>query len=184
MADDFVPNWDAQAVGDPPPGTYVWEIRIWDIELPIPGVSKPYLNLFYVVQGGEYDQFKNSFRLYLTQNAKTWALWFFRKFGYPEELLSGPSPVVRKSAIHGLGGKIHVEVDGDGRFNVKGFERIGETELEDKLWPKPESEEPLPSIDINADSEEVVVDIDFLDQAEATDANPEPYQATDDDVPF
>lgn len=183
MTDEYTPNWD-DGPNEIPTGTYFWEIQVWEVELPNPEVVKPYIKMFYRIASGPQQGIKNSFRLYITPAAKNWALWCLRKFGYPEELL-GASPVIRKSALLGLAGKIQVEVYMDDRglqYDVKGFERLGETELEDRLKRReevalPRDEEPV--IDINADVVATDEDLSFLD---GTDEMAH-FIATDADLP-
>lgn len=197
--EEFSPEWGGKesplAIPD---GVHFLSIEILNVELPREGAEKPFLNLFYVVRGGEYDGFRNSFRLYITQNGRRWAQWFLRKFGYPEELLSGERPVIRRLAIEGLFGKIQVEV-GEGvygqKVDVKGFERHNETELEDRLARQMAGEIPFPkdpeepSIDIHGDVvEEPAADLSFLDQEdlpvfERQPREPGEYVATDEDLP-
>lgn len=184
MNDEFTPNWDAEAVDDPACGSYVWPVTIWQAELPPANTGKkPYIKLFYIVNGGQFDQFKNSFRIYINPEAKVWALWFLKKFNYPEELLTGKQPVIRRTAFNGLTGKILVEVFEDPqygkKFEVKGFSRLDELDLEKKVAPPEETIEP--SIDINADAEEA--DLSFLDEPVPAQEEP-PFVATDEDIPF
>lgn len=184
MTDEYTPNWE-QGTEEIPTGTYFWEILVWDVELPKQEMEKPYVKMFYkVLTEPPAEGYKNSFRLYITPAAKNWALWCLRKFGYPEELL-GASPILRKSALIGLRGKIQVEVYPDAlgqRYDVKGFERIGEMELEDRL--KRSEEVPLPQddvpvIDINADAMPADEDLSFLDGT----SEMAHFIATDEDLP-
>jgi hypothetical protein len=184
VVDEYTPPWEEDPAMDVPPGTYFWPIHVWSVELPAPDAPKPYVNVFYAVVGGPQDGYKNSFRLYITPAAKNWALWFLRKFGYPEELL-GDKPIIRKAALIDLTGKIQVEVYRDEygpRFDVKGFERLTETELEDRLKAKEEQALPFkeeePVIDINADLKEPEADLSFMDRADDG-----AYVATDADLP-
>src|SRR5271170_5359116 len=184
MTDEYIPAWAENPAADIPTGTYFWAIHVWDVELPNVDAAKPYVNLFYSVVGGPQDGYKHSFRLYITPAAKSWALWFLRKFGYPEELL-GDKPIIRKSALVNLAGKIQVEVYRDDyglKFDVKGFERLNETELEDRLKAKEERPfdlvEDEPVIDVNADMQEDHEDLSFLDRPDEG-----PYVATDADLP-
>jgi hypothetical protein len=177
--EEFTPTWGQEV----PPGLYFWSIRIWDVELPKAEMEKPFLNLFFeVIDGAPPEGFKNSFRLYITPNGKRWALWFLRKFGYPEELL-GDQPVIRKAALIGLTGKIQAEVTDDAygfKLDVKGFERLDETELEERIRRKEEvalPQEDEPTIDVNADAGEE--DLSFLDREE----DGREYTATDSDLP-
>lgn len=193
MSDDFIPNWDeplpidTPAVAEPPDGMYVWPIKVWEVEMPKAGSEKPFLNIFYIVTDGPFQHFKSSFRLYITAAAKTRVLWFLRKFEYPAELLpEGGTPLLRRTAIIGLTGKALAEVDHGSpyakKIDFKGFERIGETELEEKIAPK--EEESIPTIDIHADAQaeaiEEAIDLSFLDEA----PEEKPFEATDEDLPF
>lgn len=184
MTEEYTPNWD-QGVGEIPTGTYFWEILVWDVELPKAEMPKPYIKLFYkVLTDPPVEGYKNSFRLYITPAAKTWALWCLRKFGYPEELL-GDSPIIRKTALIGLRGKIQVEVFPDEyglKHDVKGFERIGETELEERLKKREEvtiPQDDVPVIDINADVKNEDADLSFLDGT----SEMEHFVASDADLP-
>ena len=179
MSEDYTPAWGQEVA----PGTYFWSIHVWDVELPKPETEKPFLTIFFEVVGGEHDGFKNSFRLYITPNAKRWALWFLRKFGYPDELL-GDQPVIRKAALIDLAGKIQVEATEDAygfKLDVKGFERLNESELEERLKHKDEvalPQEQEPVIDVNDDVKEVDSDLSFLDREDNS-----AYHATDEDLP-
>lgn len=192
MTEDYIPPWGQEV----PAGTYFWSIHVWDVELPKPETEKPFLTIFFEVVGGEHDGFKNSFKLYITPNAKRWALWFLRKFGYPDELL-GDQPVIRKAALIDLAGKIQVEATEDNygfKLDVKGFERLNETELEDRLKTReevtlPQDQEPV--IDVNADVQETNGDLSFLDREDsaeqllldALNKTNAAFKATDQDLP-
>jgi hypothetical protein len=184
MTDEYIPTWD-QGPNEIPAGIYFWEITVWDVELPNPEMEKPYVKMFYKVTVGDLGGYKNSFRLYITPAAKSWALWCLRKFGYPEELL-GESPIIRKSALINLQGKIQVEVYEDERglkYDVKGFERLGETELEDREKRHQEfslgAQDEVPVIDINADVVAEDTDLSFLDGT----SEMEHFIAQDSDLP-
>ena len=70
-------------------------------------------------------------------------------------MLDSGQPTLKRREIEGLHGKVHVEVEVDEhgflRFNAKGFDRIGGTELEDRLAKQRGVPIGTPEVDIMAD---------------------------------
>jgi hypothetical protein len=154
--DDFIPPWLDQKPQELTPGTYVWSVSVSTAKFQDQEREKPYVKIDLDIMGGPFTGYKFPFRLYLTKAARGWAMYFLRKFEYPTELIECAQPVIRASAIVGLTGKVWVEVADSElglQFNVKGFERNNETELEDKLTPKQEIvlESTEPIVDLEAD---------------------------------
>jgi hypothetical protein len=170
--EEFIPGWLDEKT-KLVPGTYIWPVLINTASFRDLEREKPYVKLDAMVTDGPFADFKFEFRIYLTKAARGWATFFFKKFGYPQELLDDPvQPRIRKQAIEGLAGKVLVEVhETEYGLNIdpKGFERTEETELEDKLKPKDEVvlEPKEPSIDLEADVKaQPAEDLSWLDFTE------------------
>ena len=71
--------------------------------------------------------------------------WFLAKFGYPAELMEPLQ--LKKSKIIGLEGKVLFEESSERQWpQAVGFERLDETELEDRV-----ARMNVPAVDINED---------------------------------
>lgn len=168
--EDFLPAWLDDKPAELTPGSYIWTIRTVAAQFKDQEREKPYAQIDCLVLDGQFINYQFPFRLYLTKAARNWATYFMRKFEYPAELLEAAQPVVRRSALENLTGKVLVEVtDGEYglKFDVKGFSRPSESELEDKLKPKEEVkfESSEPSVDLEADVKGEP-DLSFLDSTQ------------------
>ena len=138
MLDEINPDWNVDRVKS---GNYIWALNVLACaHRDFPG-PKPYLAMTFQVTTGEQKGFKFSARLYFTPAAEHFCRYFLKKFGYPEELLTRqPRAVLRMSAIEGLGGKALLAVEVDNQYGVKAdlklFERLDETEIEDRIDKK------------------------------------------------
>ena len=136
--------------------TYIWVVFVKSCEFRDLEREKPYMRIEAMVEEGDHAGFGLDFRIYVHAKSRSWATWFLKRFGYPEELLDSGQPTLRRREIEGLHGKVHVEVEVDGRgflrFNAKGFDRIGGTELEDRLAKQQKvTIGTTPEVDIMAD---------------------------------
>ena len=177
-SDEIIPRWD-KPDNVPQIGTYIWVLKITKVTSHDEYSQKPYLKMTVDVMDGQFLGHSFDFRLYYSQKSEKRCKWFLKKFGYPAELLDSESPRLKKSLMVNLSGKARVEIStyqgNDGNeyldYDLKAFERLTETELEEKLEkekanPTDESgslgfpsEQPaplsqVPEVDLNADLQE------------------------------
>jgi len=88
---------------------------------------------YVTLEGLEDDGYSWVFQLYLTEKARPILIYFLRKAGYPADLIE-PELKLKKSALIGLRLKVFFEEREDWQYpSAVGFEREGETELEERL---------------------------------------------------
>lgn len=181
--DEIRPNWDKS--NQPKVGIYIWTLKVLKATSRDPNSSKPFVLLHFQVLSGDYLGHEFDGRLYYNQKSEKWCRYFLKKFKYDSKLLEGDSPVIKLGAILGLSGKARVEVtikkdeqSGEEFINedLKGFERLEETELEEKLEKErkglesmnsggeqdqtlnfqqpPSTSQGVPDLDVNADLQE------------------------------
>ena len=152
VVDEFKPKWSDPIVE---PGSYIWVVFVKSCEFRDLEREKPYMRIEAMVEEGDHAGFLFEWRVYVHAKSRSWATWFLKRFGYPEELLDSGQPTLKRREIEGLHGKVHVEVEVDEhgflRFNAKGFDRIGGTELEDRLAKQRGVPIGTPEVDIMAD---------------------------------
>lgn len=189
--DEITPQWGKQVA--PPVGIYIWPLRVVEVSPKDSGTDKPYLlTKVQILADGQFLGFEFDFRLYYSIKAEKWCKYFLKKFNYPKEYLDTVSPILKQSSIKGLSGKarVHVTFDQAGdqeyvNYDMKGFEHLNETELEEKLAKERASQEttiqfgasapaappssPLAEIDVNADVKEAQ-DLEALAELDALDA--------------
>ena len=185
--EEIIPAWMDEVRLEP--GTYVWTVAVEACEFRDLEHEKPYANLSCIVIEGEQAGYKFDYRLYVNQKARSWAMYFLKKFDYPEGLLAEAKPILRRAALVGLQGKMLAEVGNDPRWglqiNIKAFDHTLGTEIEDRLNKKSEvtlSKQTEPVIDLEQDVKTSVpagTDLSWLD-APVSDTK---YHATDDDLP-
>jgi hypothetical protein len=133
----------------PPVGVYIWPVKVMSADYYDVRTDKPFILLRVTIEDTETRQsefagFSFDFRLYVNKNSEGWARWMLKKFGYPDEAgLSAKKPSIRRSLIVGLLGEVIVWVRVKGNylnFDVKGFQRPGEDELEKNILPKLQEE--------------------------------------------
>lgn len=146
---EFTPKWDIPDIG-----VYIWPVSITSCEFKSPPEKKPYMLLGAVVDEGDRKGFEFDFKVWISPKARNICLWFLKKFSYPDDLLQRKPPVLKSESIVGLKGKVSISVEEDRQgfldFKAVGFERPGETELEERQ----ESREELMEIDLEGDIKE------------------------------
>lgn len=181
--DEIYPNWDKKNV--PAVGVYIWTLKVLKVTSKDPSSSKPYVLVHFQVLSGDYLGHEFDARVYYHSKSERWCRFFLKKFGYDAKLLEGEKPVIKLGAMVNLSGKARVEVtiskdehSGEEYLNedLKGFSRLEETELEEKLakerkgleslnsssaagdtlplQPAEQKQESIPDLDINADIRE------------------------------
>lgn len=130
------------------PGKYVFPVRVKSLQFRDTTKEKSYMSVVFLVLDGANKDFEFDERVYLSKKAEWRARWFLKKFGYPEEYLSSEQPVLKKSKIEGLEGKVLVEVTLDNmemlKVEVKKFDYIAGTEIEEALEKEAKKQEELP----------------------------------------
>jgi hypothetical protein len=166
MADteDFQPDWGGIEVK---PGKYILEVQVKTVIFRDVDKEKPFMSVTFLTIDGDKKGFEFENRVYVNKKAEWRTRYFLKKFDYPVELLEGDTPVLRKKQIEGLQGKVLVDFTEDNygmlRPDVKAFDHINGTELEEKLAKERAAEDQLPltgagtdaepttAIDVNAD---------------------------------
>lgn len=177
--EEFTPQWSEKQIQ---PGQYIWSVYLKSClfrESATNGEVKPFMQLAAIVEDppdGPEDPYTGTevdFRIYMHAKSQGWCLYFLKKFGYSEALLANPGrPIIRRAEVAGLHGKILVNVAPDDqgllRFDVKGFGRLGENELEERLAKK--SGAAHEAAEASMDTVEVaeVIDLEADVRAEAT----------------
>jgi hypothetical protein len=210
MPDDvFDAPWpDAPKIEE---GTYLFPGLVEICTLQGQGGEKPYLLINYKVEKHKMEGIKFTFRVYITPSAERWARYFFKKFGYPAELLEKKHIVCKPKegvpgCVEGLRGRVIVVVSKNENsgmldFDVRGFGHYEADEELDKTFERMTAPDEVVTvdqgkdIDVNADiggeapvTEEVTEDL-FGGPAGSSKVEPEPpatkpgYQATDEDLP-
>lgn len=138
MTDDIqAAEWDREDV-EVDVGSYVWPIALTSCEAKDAKTDKPYMEVGAVVEDpSEHAGYSFDFRIYFHKKSEKWCRYFLKKFDYPSELLEREPPILRKSVISQLKGKVLVEIK-DGHYggtivDVKGFDHLDGVELEERL---------------------------------------------------
>ena len=178
-SDEIIPRWEKPDNVPQPGTTHIWVLKITKVTSHDEYSQKPYLKMTVEVMDGPFLGHSFEFRLYYSQKSEKRCKWFLKKFGYPAELLDSDTPRLKKSLMVNLSGKARVEIStyqgSDGNeyldYDLKAFERLAETELEEKLekekssptdqsgslgFPseQPTPRSPVPEVDLNADIKE------------------------------
>jgi hypothetical protein len=136
VTDEVFPDWMDEAPVGVVPGSYLWTVAVEKAEFKDLEREKPYAELTLVVIEGPESGFHFTWRLYIHKAAKGWAHYFLKKFDYNQDALSGPRPMLRRTLLEGLRGKMSVEAREDDRWGFqiepKGFDHENGTELEGK----------------------------------------------------
>jgi hypothetical protein len=126
----------------PAKGTYIFPVAVRGAEFV--NVNKSgktafislKLNVFKLegkpTDGDQFDGLPIDVPVWLSPKSEMYTMWFLRKFGYKEELLSlgdGNPPVLRLSEIVGLKGVMAIEINenentGFLQFNAKAYARL------------------------------------------------------------
>lgn len=139
MGEEFRPDWEEEELQE---GIFVWPIYIRWAKLKDPGSDKPYVLIGAVVvefpKGSAFEKpsnvgFEFDFRVYLSKAAKGFAMYFLKKFRYPENLIGdGKNPTIRTTEIAELWGQVLVEVAMTDtmqlRTNVMGYDYYDSTD--------------------------------------------------------
>ena len=165
--EEYTPSWDQGPQLDK--GDYIWIVNVKKCTFRDIDKDKPFMVVEFVVSEGPQKDFEFDNRIYINKKAEWRVRWFLKKFDYPEKYLESAAPVLKKSVIEGLRGKVHVEMGEDNygmlKADIKGFDHPNGTELEEKLAKKKGSEEQLP-LRPASDSEPALPAKDVLDDVQ------------------
>jgi hypothetical protein len=176
--DEFRPNsWTPVEIQE---GKYVFSVRVKKCTFRDVDKDKPYMQVVFLVLGGDKDGLEIDTRIYISKAAEWRARYFLKKFDYPAELLEQQPPILRKAQIEGLEGKILVEYASDNydmlRADVKKFDHINGDDIEKEMAKQAGKQEELP-LGTGTDAEpqrEIDVNADVTGQGTTTQAAPEP----------
>jgi len=150
------------------PGKYAFCVEVKKCSFKDTEKEKAYMQIAFIVIDGEMKGFEFDERVYISKKAEWRARYFLKKFDYPADLLEQQPPTLRKAKIEGLQGKILADASVDNfgmlKIEVKKFDHIGGTEIEDELAKEQGTQEELPlqtgtdaeptrEINVNADVE-------------------------------
>jgi hypothetical protein len=188
--DEFRPNsWTPVEIKE---GKYVFSVKVKKCTFRDTDKEKPYMQVVFLVMGGDKDGLEIDTRIYISKAAEWRARYFLKKFDYPADLLEQQPPILRKAKIEGLEGKILVEFALDNfdmlKADVKKFDHINGDDIEKEMAKQAGKQEELP-LGSGTDAEpqrEIDLNADVAGQAAPTQAAPEPEQAVpvDDDDPY
>jgi hypothetical protein len=186
--DEFRPNaWTPVEMTE---GRYVFSVKVKKCTFRDTEKDKPYMQIIFLVLGGDKDGLEIDTRVYISKAAEWRARYFLKKFDYPAELLEQQPPILRKGQIEGLEGKVLVEYTVDNydmlKADIKKFDHVNGDDIEKEMAKQAGKQEELP-LGSGTDAEpQRTIDLNADVQQTTTQAVPEPEPATGsaDDDPY